>query len=262
MKAYEANRGDTAVAPNLGACPESRKRPRPHVLLVTGLSGAGKTTALKALEDVGYEAVDHLPLHLLPRLLKPLDGEAEKPLAIALDVRTRDFSVEVFNSINDTTGLPPAELKQILSGYFGQAGTSDIAIQVISFPFRSGLPRQADLVLDIRFLDNPFYQPNLRRLTRRDAAVARPIASDPAFKPFFHNLTCLLEPLLPRYHAERKSYLTIAIGCTGGRHRSVFVAEQLAMWLSHRVTHVQIDHRDLNDPDTRRATRSKTGTGK
>ncbi|MFO1154448.1 MAG: RNase adapter RapZ [Rhodospirillales bacterium] len=281
-------------------------------MLVTGLSGAGKTTALKALEDLGYEAVDHLPLYLLPRLLKPLDGEIDRlsrPLAIGVDVRTRDFDVDVFTSVIhrlvssggfevrlvflysdddelvrryttsrhrhpladqqplmdgiiserqitsplracaditiDTTALPPAELKQILSGHFGHTEIAGLAIHVMSFSFRSGLPRQADLVFDVRFLDNPFYQSDLRGLTGRDSAVARHIASDPAFDPFFHNLTCLLEPLLPRYHAEGKSYLTIAIGCTGGRHRSVFVAERLAGWLSHHATSVQINHRDL-----------------
>jgi UPF0042 nucleotide-binding protein len=311
MKSYEPDDGHSVIAPNLEPNHQPRKRQR--VLLVTGLSGAGKTTALKALEDLGYEAVDHLPLYLVPRLLKPLEGETEKlsrPLAIGVDVRTRDFDVEVFNSVIrrldsigsfevrlvflysddeelarrytatrhrhpladrqplmdgivrerqivspirsraditiDTTALPPAELKQILSGHFGQAGDTGLTIHVISFSFRSGLPRQADLVLDVRFLDNPFYQSNLRSLTGRDAAVAKHITSDPAFDPFFHNLTSLLEPLLPRYHAEGKSYLTIAIGCTGGRHRSVFVAERLALWLGHRATSVQINHRDLS----------------
>lgn len=311
MNYKELSDGKAAIAPALG--PGLQPGGRQRVLLVTGLSGAGKTTALKALEDLGYEAVDHLPLYLVPRLLKPLEGESEKlsrPLAIGVDVRTRDFNVELFNSTIhrlhslgscevrlvflysddeelvrrytatrhrhplanqqplmegitrerqivspiraradvtiDTTALPPAELKGILSGYFGHAENAGLTIHVMSFSFRSGLPRQADLVLDVRFLDNPFYRPDLRPLTGRDQAVAAHITSDPAFDPFFHNLTCLLEPLLPRYHAEGKSYLTIAIGCTGGRHRSVFVAERLAAWLGHRATSVQVNHRDLS----------------
>jgi UPF0042 nucleotide-binding protein len=310
MSHYELRDGEAADAPALTGGLQGKTRHR--VLLVTGLSGAGKTTALKALEDLGYEAVDHLPLYLLPRLLEPLAGETEelsRPLAVGVDVRTRDFNVELFNSIIhrldtvagfavklvylysddeelarrytatrhrhpladqqplmegiirerqivspiraradltiDTTALPPAELKRILAGYFENADSGGLTIHVMSFSFRSGLPRQADLVLDVRFLDNPFYHPELRPLTGRDPAVGRHIASDAAFDPFFHNLTCLLEPLLPRYHAEGKSYLTIAIGCTGGRHRSVYVAERLATWLRDCAASVQINHRDL-----------------
>lgn len=284
-----------------------------RVLLVTGLSGAGMTTALKVLEDLGYEAVDHLPLYLVPRLLTPLEGEIQRPmrpLAVGVDVRTRDFNVELFHSIVnqirsigafevrllflyaddeelvrrytatrhrhpladqqpvaegivrerqilspiragadvaiDTTGLPPAELKRMLSGHFGYGKRRSLTIHLMSFSFRSGLPRQADLVLDVRFLANPFYRPELRPLTGCDRPVAEHITSDSAFDPFFHNLTCLLEPLLPRYDAEGKSYLTIAIGCTGGRHRSVFVTERLGEWLRRRAHSVQINHRDLS----------------
>jgi UPF0042 nucleotide-binding protein len=286
---------------------------RHRILLVVGMSGAGKTTALKALEDIGYEAIDHLPLYLLNRLLMPLHSDSDllkRPLAIGVDVRTRDFEVSsLITSINrltgipgfvvsllflycddeelgrrytatrhrhplaadrplmegircerqilspvraladiaiDTTGLPPAELKRQLEAHFGLNGGEQLTLQVLSFSFRSGLPRHADLVFDVRFLANPFYHEDLRVLTGRDPAVAAHVRADPAFETFFAGLTGLLEPLLPRYHAEGKSYLTIAIGCTGGRHRSVLVAEELAAWLRNHAVPVQLNHRDLS----------------
>lgn len=281
-------------------------------MIVTGLSGAGKTTALGALADGGYEIVDGVPLSLLGRLLRPDHGEAAvapHPLAIGVDVRTRDFSVEdllrfidernaeasvnlrlVFlfcdeedlqrrytvtrrrhplaatapvsegiarerqilaplreradNAI-DTTGLSPSELKAILDGQFGLSVRGGLVLQVVSFSYRSGLPREADLVFDVRFLANPHYDPELKPLTGLDEAVGHHIAADRMFKPFFDSLTRLLDPLLPRYSAEGKCYLTIAVGCTGGRHRSVFVAEELAQHLRALGGNVEVYHRDL-----------------
>ena len=281
-------------------------------MIVTGLSGAGKTTALGALADGGYEIVDGVPLSLLGRLLRPDQGEAAvapHPLAIGVDVRTRDFSVEDLlrfiddrngeASVNlrlvflfcdeedlrrrytvtrrrhplaatapvsegialerqilaplreradvaiDTTGLSPSELKAILDGQFGLSVQGGLVIQVVSFSFRSGLPREADLVFDVRFLANPHYDPELKPLTGLDEAVGRHIAGDRMFKPFFDSLTRLLDPLLPRYSAEGKCYLTIAVGCTGGRHRSVFVAETLARHWAALGGNVKVYHRDL-----------------
>jgi UPF0042 nucleotide-binding protein len=121
---------------------------------------------------------------------------------------------------------------------------------VTSFSFRHGLPREADLVFDVRFLDNPYYDPALRPLTGLDPAVAAHVAADPSFPAFFDGLTGLLQPLLPRYDREGKSYLTIAIGCTGGRHRSVFVAEKLSRWLERQGQRVTLDHRDVSRPVT------------
>ncbi len=282
------------------------------VLIVTGMSGAGKTTALKSLEDMGYEAIDHLPLYFLPRLLRALDDEPDRSsnaLAIGVDVRTRDFDVGRFldtfeqlggnesrpiklvflqcddeelrrrytatrhrhplaherpllegiarerqmlapirdraHVVIDTTGLSPAELKRLLSGHFASARQSQLIIHVMSFSCRAGLPHHADLVFDVRFLTNPYYVSSLRSLTGRDAAVADYIATDPNCASFFTNLTRLLEPLLPRYDAEGKSYLTIGVGCTGGRHRSVFIAEKLAAWLEGCHVRVELTHRDL-----------------
>ncbi|MEO5336585.1 MAG: RNase adapter RapZ [Magnetospirillum sp. WYHS-4] len=275
------------------------------VVLVTGMSGAGRTSALKAFEDLGFEALDNLPLSLLERLVTPLP----RPLAIGVDIRTRDFGIESFvrgighlaadgqvkvqvlfldcddeelrrryaetrhrhplagdrpvedgiareraaisplrdraDLVIDTTGLAPGDLKRILAGHFGQGGPRGLAVFVTSFGFKRGLPREADLVFDVRFLANPHYDPALRPLTGQDSKVAEFVARDPDFQRFFDGLTALLLPLLPRYAAEGKSYLTIAVGCTGGRHRSVFVAERLAAWMRDRGQPVQLRHRDL-----------------
>ena len=283
-----------------------------RVVLVTGLSGAGRSSCLKALEDIGYEAVDNLPLALLPALLSSAESadRQRRPTAIGVDIRTRDFAVEsliaqvkrlkalpdrdvklVFldcdvevlarrftetrrrhpfaldrpladgiqlerqlvsplrehaDLILDTSQLGLSDLRRILWGAFVLDPRSAVAVTVTSFSYRQGLPREADLVFDVRFLDNPHYDPELRPLDGRDPRVAQHVAADPDFQPFFDALTRMLEPLLPRFYAEGKSYLTIAVGCTGGRHRSVFVAERLALWLKDKGQRVSLFHRDVD----------------
>jgi UPF0042 nucleotide-binding protein len=273
------------------------------VILVTGLSGAGHSTALRALEDLGYEAVDNLPLALLNAPV-----HFDRPLALGIDSRTRGFSAgalleriqrlkaEPGHSVSlvfltcsdevlqrrftetrrrhplaldrpiadgirqerllledlanaadlviDSTGLAIGDLKRLMQGHFALDRRPGLAISVMSFSYRYGLPREADLVFDVRFLANPHYQDELRPLTGMDAAVGAYIEADPAFRPFFENLTDLLLPLLPGYEREGKSYLTLAVGCTGGRHRSVFVAERLAEWLALHGRRVDLRHRD------------------
>lgn len=281
------------------------------LLIVTGLSGAGKSSALNALEDFGYEAIDNLPLSLLPELVRGTKATAEpRPIAVGIDSRTRDFTVArlwetaealfgredlaakvIFLDCDDdvlvrrytetrrrhplatdrpvsdgialerrvlgpardradlmvdTTSLSGHELKRLLAAHFSPAREAGLTIAITSFSYRRGLPREADLVFDVRFLANPHYVETLRPLTGRDAAVGAHIAADPTFAPFRDQLAGLLLNLIPNYGREGKSYLTIAIGCTGGRHRSVFVAEELGGLLrcsGHRVT---VLHRDTD----------------
>ncbi|MGD9510607.1 MAG: RNase adapter RapZ [Geminicoccaceae bacterium] len=275
-----------------------------RVVVVTGMSGAGRTTCLKMLEDLGYEAVDNLPVNLLGRLVR--DGaDAPERLAIGVDSRTRGFAPQLVltalaeagvgricllylecddevlrrrftetrrrhpltdqpgvaealaaerelmaplkaaaDLVLDTSDLSLPDLRRLLAGRFG-AEQPGLAISVISFGFRNGLPREADLVLDVRFLHNPHYVAELRPGTGRDAEVQDFIRADPALEPFVADLQRLLAPLLPRYQSEGKSYLTIAFGCTGGRHRSVYLAELMAAWLRETGWEASTVHRDL-----------------
>jgi UPF0042 nucleotide-binding protein len=278
-----------------------------RLLVITGMSGAGRSTALKTFEDMGYEAVDNLPLSLLPNLLVP--SAAHLPLAVGVDVRTRDFAVPALvealdrlakehdldlriifldcdddrlerrytetrrrhplaaerpvadgiklerervrplrdraDLVIDTSLLTPGDLKRVLYGNFSTESAPAFSIFVTSFSYRHGLPRDADIVLDVRFLTNPHYVPALQALSGKDQAVGDYIAADPDFQSLFEQFCAWLGRLLPRYEREGKSYLTIAIGCTGGRHRSVYVAERLAAWLGQERYRVSIAHRDL-----------------
>jgi len=144
----------------------------------------------------------------------------------------------------DTSNLSAADLKRLLTGHFALA-TRGLRLFVTSFAYRHGIPRDADLIFDVRFLDNPHYVPDLRQLTGREPAVAAHIERDPDLSPFLAGLWRLLQPLLPRYEQEGKTYLTIAIGCTGGQHRSVYVAERLAAQLGAARLRVELAHRDL-----------------
>jgi UPF0042 nucleotide-binding protein len=284
--------------------------PRPtRVILVTGMSGAGKSSALKALEDLGYEAVDNLPISLITSLVLGV-REPQRPLAIGVDIRTRDFGAGSFlaeldelmglagldvrvlfvdcqddellrryeetrrrhplaadrpimdgirhertlvsplqdraDVVLDTTQLTPGALVRSLKGHFDLGAAPGLAIFVTSFSYRHGVPREADLVFDVRFLKNPHYEDRFKGLTGQDRSVGAYIESDPDFENFFRALTGLLKPLLPRYAQEGKSYLTIAVGCTGGKHRSVYVVERLATWLGGEGVRASVFHRDIS----------------
>jgi UPF0042 nucleotide-binding protein len=153
--------------------------------------------------------------------------------------------LEAADVILDTTQLALPELRRTVEERFAHKSRHHLAVTVISFAYGKGLPRDADLVFDVRFLANPHYVETLRSGTGRDPDVAAHIQKDPAFAPFFDALAALLDFLLPEYREEGKSYLTIALGCTGGRHRSIFVAEHLARHLEDRGQPVMVRHRDL-----------------
>ncbi len=281
-----------------------------RILLVTGMSGAGRTSALKDLEDLGFEAVDNLPATLLGSLVRP-GNPVERDVAIGIDCRTRAFNPQrlarqlaerasspgsnlsllfldcddeilrrrftetrrrhplgpdrpVTDGIQrerqlmaplrdcadlviDTSQLSTAGLRQLIAGHFGPASAVQPTLSVISFAYRNGVPREADLVFDVRFLGNPHYVDELRPLTGADLPVRAYVEADPAFAPLMAHLEALLMPLLPLYQKEGKSYLTIAFGCTGGRHRSVVVAESFAARLRHAGREVAVQHRDTPD---------------
>jgi len=151
----------------------------------------------------------------------------------------------------DTSNLSVHDLRRLIAGHFRLNNESGLSLFVTSFSYRLGIPREADLVFDVRFLLNPHWDPQLRGLTGQDPEVAAYIEKDEDYQSFMGNLINLLSPLLPRYQLEGKSYLTIAVGCTGGRHRSVLVAEQLATFLAGKGYIVGIGHRDMDRPQVK-----------
>ncbi|MBM3502371.1 MAG: RNase adapter RapZ [Alphaproteobacteria bacterium] len=286
-----------------------------RVMLVTGMSGAGKSTVLHLLEDLGYEAIDNIPLALLRNLLTPVGDSPltrHDAIAVGIDIRTRDFGADrvaeevyalrqrsdlsvqlVFmdcdedvlarrytetrrrhplaedrrlvdglhlererigslrdraDVVIDTTMLSVTQLRQLIGERFRLLAGPGLTVTVISFAYRRGLPREADLVFDVRFLANPHYDPALQPLTGLDAAVGRFVEADPAYAAFFASLSALLGTLLPNYTQEGKTYLTIGVGCSGGQHRSVHVAERVAAFLRDRGVAPVVRHRDLPEP--------------
>jgi len=276
---------------------------RQSVVLVTGLSGAGKSSILRALEDLGFETMDNPPLNTLENLIVC----GERNIAIGVDARSRGFdSALVLETLDrlranpalrpelvyaiagdefllrrytesrrrhplaqagqvadgialerdlteplrraadlviDTSVLPLPALRQTIESRYG-AGAPGMSISLVSFGFPHGLPREADVVFDARFLRNPHYDPKLRNLTGLDPQVAAYVESDPDFAPYFAHITGMVDFLLPRFVQEGKKYATIAIGCTGGQHRSVFMIEKLATVLSQAGWRVGITHRE------------------
>ena len=149
------------------------------------------------------------------------------------------------NIIFDTSNIRARALKKLLQEWFALVDQPSLTVCLASFGFKNGLPRDADLVFDVRFLRNPFYETRLREQTGQNTEVGAYIEQDDCLEPFFQNLTALLSSLIPRYASEGKSNLFIAIGCTGGQHRSVYVSERLNRWLANKGHFVQLSHRDL-----------------
>ncbi len=284
-----------------------------HVLLVTGLSGAGKTTALKTLEDIGWETVDNFPIRLVEGLLNTPPsssrGDADPPLALGFDSRTRGFEPDkLINRIKklqendnyqistlyldcaggelerrysetrrrhplaldrpakegialergqfepfrrwadhvmDTSGLSANDLQGQIREQFTLQDTKITTVTITSFGFSRGLPNNIDLLFDVRFLSNPFWDPDLKPLTGLDKAVGDYISKDPAYEEALAKFDDMITFLLPKYIKAGKAYVNIGIGCTGGRHRSVHIAEALRKSLHAQGFSPTVSHRNL-----------------
>lgn len=302
--------------------PPAGPHDRAHrIILVTGPSGAGRGTAIRALEDLGYEPIDNLPLSLVPRLFDgpPLD----RPVALGVDVRNREFSVnaliELIDDLTrrpdveaellfldcqpgellrrygetrrrhpfvtaptpevavdqeiellmpiraradlliDTTELSPHDLKAEI-GLWAQIGTTErLAVSIHSFSYKRGVPRGLDMMFDCRFLRNPHWESDLRSSDGRDATVAAYVESDARYVTFFEKTCDLLLFLLPAQVDEGKSHVAIGFGCTGGQHRSVVMAENMAKALAVAGWQVSIRHRELERRMTARASKNVQG---
>ena len=280
-----------------------------ELVILTGMSGAGKASALKAFEDMGYYSVDNLPLELIPRFADLVRQSAQiERAALVIDVREgaqltkfpailkkvnkvlnthvlfldasdeslirrfsetrrphpmgRDETVpssihaerkrldpvrNVADIVLDTTKFNVHELRAHINAHFESSGGKDrnLTISVMSFGFKNGVPTDADLVFDVRFLPNPHFVPEFRELTGKHPKVAAYVNGYPQTKEFLDKTEDLLKFLLPHYIAEGKSYLTVAIGCTGGQHRSVFIAEELKRRLEAAGYRAKANHRDM-----------------
>ncbi|OGS08800.1 MAG: RNase adaptor protein RapZ [Elusimicrobia bacterium RIFOXYA12_FULL_51_18] len=276
------------------------------IFIITGMSGAGKSQALKCFEDLGFYCIDNLPVALIPAFSELVKTNRHfKNVALGIDIREGrffkgfvksldtlgrlglDYKVifmdasdpailqrfsetrhrhplgknisqavreerkilfelkERANKVIDTSNLTLGELKEILAGALELKRSTEMKLTVISFGYKYGIPLDADLVMDVRFLPNPNYIPRLKHRTGLDKPVGFYISSRPGFKRFIADYTGQIKHLLPLYIKEGKSYLTIAIGCTGGKHRSVFIASQLAQNLSRFGFSVSEYHRDI-----------------
>jgi UPF0042 nucleotide-binding protein len=292
--------------------PQSEDMRFPHIVIITGLSGSGKTSAVKAFEDLGYFCVDNLPIQLIPTFVELCNRSSEtlKRAVVVVDVREKEFLPQfprIYESLKkqginvkvlfleagnevlrrrfsetrrphplsdhqkdlsqaiaaersllkemraladvivDTSERNVHTLRQHVIEQFSAANASlDMNITLISFGFKHGLPGELDLLLDIRFLPNPHFVPGLRMLTGRDGEVVRYMKGCPETVETLDQFKQLLDFLIPKYHREGRSYLTIGIGCTGGRHRSVMVADDLRRYLKRKGYKVRVNHRDMD----------------
>ena len=284
-----------------------------RIVLLTGMSGGGKSTAIRALEDAGWFCIDNLPVLLLPKLLElvvhgasdevhrlalvidaregrfldqtpqavedvrraghrlevvflesadetllrrfsetrrrhPLSPESTVAEGIALERKLLSALRGIADLVIDTTRMNVHELRDVISARFGAAGDADVLnVTLVSFGYRNGIPSNSDLVLDLRFLPNPYFVEGLKAYPGTDPRVAEWVLARPQTQEFLEHLEALLAFLLPQYRTEGKSYLTVSLGCTGGRHRSVALAEELSKRLTarHRAR-VKVTHRDVD----------------
>ncbi|MCZ2499453.1 RNase adaptor protein RapZ [Xylophilus sp. Kf1] len=256
-----------------------------ELLVVTGMSGAGKSLVIQSLEDMGFFCVDNLPPVLLPKFVELMaqGNPSLQKVAIAIDLRGKELfkslvkEIDIIKSRNDvildvmfldaineerehlseirsianyvidTTKLKPKELKQRISKFYLDENFETFTINVTSFGFKHGIQMDADLVFDVRFLPNPYYVEELRPFTGLDEPVYNYVMKWKETQIFFDKLTDLLKYMIPGYKKEGKSQLVIAIGCTGGQHRSVALAKRLAEYLNEIFEYnVYVHHRDAH----------------
>ncbi|MCC6442583.1 MAG: RNase adapter RapZ [Armatimonadetes bacterium] len=282
-----------------------------RLVVVSGMSGAGKTLTLRIFEDLGFLCVDNLPPALLPDLadLFPADKPRAQGVVVVIDVRSLELFNDVYESLDEvaeqgvrpqilfldasdealvqrfketrrkhplsvgemgilesireerkllqhirgradkvinTTHLDPQKLKEEIVSFFADNGSPQMTVSVLSFGFKRGVPLDADLVFDVRFMSNPHYIIELRPFTGNDPAVRDYVFSSPVAVEYFQRLCDFLAFCLPHYVSEGKAYLTIAIGCTGGKHRSVVIANALCAFLKERGYRATADHRDID----------------
>ena len=281
-----------------------------NIIIVTGLSGSGRSTAINALEDAGYFCVDNLPVLLLPKFLELRSGSVSEvqKLAFGMDLRQKEFvknyrevfftlrkegyhfvmlflesseevllkrfsetrrqhpvsggknlldSIrsekgqlsglkEIADKIIDTSSLTVHQLKDVILQQVEQGVKSErMRVAVLSFGFKYGVPLEADLMIDVRFIPNPYFIPELKKLDGKDDRVRRFVMKWRETREFLEKYVSLLDYLIPFYEKEGKSYLTIAVGCTGGRHRSVTVAEEIFEHLKSQKGEILLQHRDM-----------------
>jgi len=290
-----------------------------NLVIVTGPSGAGRTTALDSLEDLGFEAIDNIPLSLLPLLLS--GNQINHPIALGIDARNRDFSnqnlLEVLRTLNsdvkfkcnllylhcsdqillrrysetrrrhpmapkqgaaigiqrekklleslsnnadnliDTTNMSPHDLKfQIRKIYEQDLMKKPLSITVHSFAYKRGVPTTADMVIDCRFLKNPHWNNTLKELTGEQRLIQEYIRTDEKFEIFMNKIFDLIDFLIPAYESEGKSYFSLSFGCSGGKHRSVFITELVAETLAKKniqvsKRHLELEHMKSNAQPTK-----------
>jgi RNase adapter protein RapZ len=279
---------------------------RKHIVVITGMSGSGKSTAIRALEDVGFFCIDNLPVLLLPKLTELAGAGEIDRLALVVDVREgvflqeaprvldevrraghwlevlfldasaesliRRFSEtrrrhplatesvaegihaermalrdlrEMADQVLDSSALNVHDLKRMVQARFSPEPAAGPSLSVMSFGFRHGVPPQSDLVLDVRFLPNPYFVPEMKGLTGKDPRVAAYVLDREETQQFIEKVVDLCHFLFPRYQKEGKAYLTVALGCTGGKHRSVAIAEELRRRLALEYPRVQLWDRDI-----------------